>query len=299
MIDDWAKIDSHTLDFRVPTFNESINNPLQAAIEAVNDIVENYPSPYNLIVSGGIDSQAMIYAWKMSKKPFNICSFRYNETYNWHDIKTLVDFCNIHDLTYDIIDVDYFKFLHEDYDAIAKRYKCSSPQISMHIKMASYFKEQTCIYSGNFLQAVAAELTYAMMGIYRFSKTEEGKNTIPYFFLHTPELAYSFQKLDRFPDHPDAYQHKSTYDIRLNKYHLGGFPVIPQERKYTGFEKFKEHYDSHDHVLKDIKNRLKYYMKPSHRPFDWIFRYPYEEIFGDPTLTYILNPPQENYHETY
>jgi hypothetical protein len=301
MFDRWATIHSTGIDFTVSTFNETINNPLTAAIAAVNDIVKNYPPPYNLLASGGIDSQAMIYAWKKSNYPFKVYTFRYNETYNWHDIKTLPEFCESEDIDYTIIDFDYFKFLEEEYDQLAKKYKCSSPQISMHIKMASYFNEGTCIYSGNMLNLKRSNLTYAMLGLYRFSKTPEGKNVVPYFFLHLPELAYSLNQYGMKlygTDIDDASLASENTEIRqvgyyhkVDLYRHAGFPVIPQQKKFTGFEKYKEHYDTHADACQDVKTRLKWSAKPSARPFDWLFRYPYEELFGEPRLNFILNSP--------
>jgi hypothetical protein len=286
----WVKITDQLVDFTVSEFKETVKSPIQAAVEAVNDIVKNYPPPYNLFVSGGIDSQAMLYAWKTSNHPFNVYTFRYNETYNIHDIKTLFLFCERENIPYTIVDFDYFKFLEEEYDGIAKKYKCSSPQISMHIKMANMFTG-TNVFSGNFLLQESAVLTHAILGIYRYSRTSEGKNTIPYFFLHTPELAYSMHgfKQDNFDKINEL--EKLGYRRKARVYNLVGFPVMPQEQKFTGFEKFKEHYDSHTYVKDDPKNRLKFGNKDSARPFDWLFRYPYEELFGEPRLNFILNPP--------
>ena len=282
----WFKVNDKLLDFTVGEFKEALKSPLSAAIEAVNDIAENYPAPYHLLVSGGIDSQAMLYAWKMSGHPFNAVSFRYNQDLNWHDIKTLPQFCEQENIDYQIIDFDYLGFLENEYDGIAKKYRCSSPQIAMHIKMAMLLPG-TRIFSGNFLSGNTAHLSCAILGTYRFSMTEEGKNTIPYFFLYTPELAYSltyFKCNNTLPDDL-GYIHK------VNEYQAMGFPVIAQDTKFTGFEKIKEYYDRHTYVLEDRNNILKYNGKASHRPFDWLFRYPYERMFGDYSLSYILNSP--------
>jgi hypothetical protein len=288
----WVKVTDQLVDFTVSEFKETVKSPTQAAVEAVDDIVKNYPPPYNLFVSGGIDSQAMLYAWKISNHPFNAYTFRYNETYNIHDIETLFLFCEQENIPYTIVDFDYLKFLEEEYDGIAKNYRCSSPQISMHIKMASMFTG-TNVFSGNFLSPNAAVLSHAILGIYRYSRTSEGKNTIPYFFLHTPELAYSTHcfkqyNTDKFNDELNGLV---EYPRKVGMYNLIGFPVISQKQKFTGFEKFKEHYDSHTYVLEVPRNKLKFGSKASTRPFDWLFRYPYEELFGAPRLNYRLNSP--------
>ena len=292
----WATLDGTDIDFTVTSFKETINDPLQAAIEAVNSIVENYPPPYNLLASGGIDSQAMIYAWKKSNHPFNVYSFRYNETYNMHDIQTLPLFCEQENIPYTIIDFDYFKFLKEEYDSIAKKYQCSSPQISMYIRMASFFDKGTCIYSGNFLDHSGATLSYAILGLYRFSKTPEGKNIIPYFFLHTPELAYSMNQYVNNNPGPTirSLSRRGVYANKVNKYRAAEFPIIEQQSQLNGFEKFKEYFDSPEYMIRDVTTRMKWSNRPSPRQFDWLFRYPYEDLFGEPELNFILTQPPFN-----
>ena len=285
----WVKVKDQLVDFTVSEFKETVKSPIQAAIEAVNDIVKNYPPPYNLFVSGGIDSQAMLYAWKMANHPFNAYTFRYNETFNTHDIETLFLFCEQENIPYTIVDFDYLKFLEEEYDGIAKKYKCSSPQISMHIKMATMFTG-TSIFSGNFLSTESALLSNAILGMYRYSETAEGRNTVPYFFLHTPELAYSLNELrNNSPAEPVNVSAKNDYYRKVQLYRLANFPIISQGRKFTGFEKFKEHYDSHTYVLEVPRNRLQFCNKLSARPFDWLFRYPYEKLFDEGILNFILN----------
>lgn len=277
----WATIKDDAIDFTVLDLKLP-KSTIYASIDAVNKIVEEYPPPYRLLVSGGIDSQAMLYAWKLSNQPYQAVSFVYNDFMNEHDLVTLREFSNKENITVDYIPFDYFSFLANEYDHFANKYLCSSPQITAYIKFTQML-EGTCIFSGNFLLYDSAVLTYAMLGLYRYSLTEEGKNTVPYFFLHTPELAYSMRNHDILKPH--------TYEHRVNLYKQAHFPIIAQEQKYSGFEKYKEYYDKHHReVYKNKEIRMKYAIKPSQRIFDWIFRYPYEEKFNDPQLKFILNP---------
>jgi hypothetical protein len=87
----------------------------------------------------------------------------------------------------------------------------------------------------------------------------------------------------RRPDRAREYLNK------LNKYRAAGFPVIAQKTQLNGFEKFKEYYDSPEYMTRDVMTRMKWCKKPSPRNFDWLFRYPYEELFGEPALNFILN----------
>jgi hypothetical protein len=65
-------------------------------------------------------------------------------------------------------------------------------------------------------------------------------------------------------------------------------PVIPQDNKYTGFERVKEFYDQyHSKIPKSVK--LKYASRPSKRAYDLLFRYPLEEKYGYSKFKYLIN----------
>lgn len=277
----WATIKDSTIDFTV-TDLKIPKSTIYAAISAVNKIVEEYPSPYYIFASGGIDSQAMLYSWKLSNQPFKAISFVYNDDMNEHDLVTLREFSAAQNIPITYLPFDYFSFLENDYDQMAHKHRCSSPQITAYIKFTELFCG-TCIFAGNFLFQWDAGLTYPILALYRYSLIEEGKNVVPYFFLHTPELAYSMRNYD--------IAKLGTNEGRVELYRQANFPVIAQAQKYSGFEKYKDYFDEHrKDVYQNREIRMKYAKKPSQRVFDWIFRYPYEEKFNDPQLKFILNP---------
>lgn len=278
----WAKYSIndayHQIDF---THKVNDVDPLDAAVSAVKYISENYIPPYNLMVSGGIDSQAMLYAWKKSGINFNAISFRYNDSVNSHDLEQLKEFAERENINIEYRDFDLHNFLDSDYDRIANKYTCSSPQISTHIKFSEDM-DGTIIYSGNYLNKTGPHLDYAVLGLYRYL-INSTKSVIPYFFLSTPSLAYSFLKYYNSNGIVDPYK------LKVKIYQDAGFPVMAQKEKYTGFEKVKEYYDEKFSDLVDNKMKLEFANKPSKRTFDLLLRYPYEKKFGNPKIHYILN----------
>ena len=98
---------------------------------------------------------------------------------------------------------------------------------------------------------------YVGLSIHRnaINIASETKKIIPFFLLHTPDLAYSFinnKQLD-----PDIFPLTCT-------------PV----RKFNGFEKIKEYYDKYSKRV-TTQHKLKSACYPSSRVFDLLFRYPY------------------------
>jgi len=265
------RLDPYVIDFdcQEDIDEEIFENPLKQAIEAVNNIVRDYPSPYNVFVSGGIDSQAMLWAWVKSGHRFRTCHFDYGNDLNYHDRKYLDKFITKNNLeeTLDlkIIPFDAVKFITSSELAdYAKKYDTVSPQILTHIKLCEQV-EGTAVFGGNYiipLDPQSTILNYTILGLQRCADLSP-KKIVPFFFLENPRLSYSFFK----------FLHESKdggYLGRIKAYQKNGFPVTPQPNKKTGFENIKRLFD---HVKIPAKDRLRWIERTSLRPFDFLYRY--------------------------
>jgi hypothetical protein len=244
---------------------------LDAAIFTIDYIHNNYPAPYTLFLSGGIDSQAMLYAWLQSGKKFNTFSGIYNFDLNLHDLENLKIVSNFWKTDINYQHFNFFKFLYEEYDMYAKSYRCPSPHICGYMKMSEMIKDGTAIFSGNFIYNNMF-VDRNNFGLYKFAKITK-RPIVPFFFAETEELAYGFD----YPEYGkiDSYKHK------VEIYQNNGFPVIPQTNKSTGFEKMKEYYDIN--FDNPCKNKLEYHLtakQRSTRIFDLLYRNKYESMFG-------------------
>ena len=255
--------------------------PLAASYFTIQHIIKNYPPPYTLMLSGGIDSQAMLYSWLISGEKFQTRVVRYNDGLNDFDLVEIAEFAKQHKVELTYFDFDLLNFLDCEYDKWANKYKCTSPQICTHMKICEDLPG-TAIFSGNFAAPGKLFVDDAIMGIYRYSLD---KPVVPFFFLETPELAYSLLPTIKHLNYGDEGFNDKTY-----AYHLAGFPVIGQPAKQTGFEKVKDLYDSTHKHLVTIRMRLEFANKPSRRVFDLLLRYPYEKKFGKPTYKFLMNP---------
>lgn len=244
-------------------------DPLTAAIDAVMNIKSQYPEPYTLMLSGGIDSQGMLWAWLQSGVKFQSKTFTYNSIYNYHDIKTTIDVARKFKYDFNYENFDLFAFLDNEFVDYAYKYECSSPQICAYMKMAETVTDGTVIFSGNFLQTPNISLNYTILGLHRYAMIK--RTVVPFFFLHTPELAYAFD-----PYHKKSLNLKiKPSDIKVNTNNLAGFPVISQDNyRYSGFELVKDYYDYKYYDKVPKINRLKYAKYKSTRTFDVLLRYP-------------------------
>lgn len=242
---------------------------------AIEHITSKYKPPYLLFLSGGIDSQAMVLAWKRSKVPFSVIHYSYSGSMNDEDTTSAKNFCATHDIPLSIKTFNALEFIISPRLAIeAKRYTTISPQILSYIQLVKQHPD-TCIFGGNFLEPANCSLNYTILGLDRFANKDK-YNFIPFFFQSTPQLAYSFIKkyILMSKNHHSQYE---NYDIKIKTYKESGFDVIPQSSKLSGFEKIKE---SFDNAVITPKTKLRWYSKPSRRPFDILYRYSLFDTIG-------------------
>jgi len=267
-------------------------SPIDAAIHTIEYITKNYPAPYTLYLSGGVDSQAMLYAWHKSGVPNKTFSGVYNQTLNEHDLCTLREFSSQHNITINYHDVDLISFLENEHEQYANEYYCGSPQITMFMKMADLTTEGTVIFAG---QYIMKEKYHGHLGVpdrnnfslYHYG-VKSNKNIVPFFFLETRELAYAFDVM--LPEIQEFHT-PGSYGEKVKAFQYFGFPVIGQIDKLTGytevktklngFEKLKILYDTNPPRQPTFEEKMsRIPSQKSNRNFDLLYRNKYEHKFS-------------------
>lgn len=281
---DWVKFEQNkkefTFDFRIE--DTITKSALSAAHYTINKIVQNYPPPYTLFLSGGVDSQAMLHAWHTSGIPYKTCSAVYNFNSNHHDLLSLKAFASLYNIHVNFMDFDLIDFLETKHDEFANNFICGSPQITAYMRMVELYNAGTAIMSGNFIMpGGATSLGPNQIGLYHFAK----KTTIPfipYFFIETKELAYSFKMNDYVKEITTNILKEDDrgYHAKVALYQSHGFPVLTQPKKLTGFEKIKDYYDTNSPRVPNVKDKLGAGIAASARNFDLLYRNKYEGKFS-------------------
>lgn len=251
---------------------DNLNVSVIEAVNAVNQIVKKYPPPYILMCSGGVDSQAMLWAWHVAQKPYIVQSIKYMSDGTWfneHDLVQLAEFTTQYKIPVEYKNFDVIQFLETELSTVSEKYNCASPHICSYIQMISEISKGTIIFAGNYgSEKMPPALTFHQLGMHRYAidSDTEVRKTIPFFFLHSQALANSFKKdNDFFPGY--------GYQSRCHTYQFNGYPVMPQRNKFTGFEMLKIHYDQFEDRI-SAKTKFMYHDLDSYRPFDLLFRYP-------------------------
>lgn len=257
-------------------------NGLNAALYTIKYITENYPAPYTLYLSGGVDSQAMLYAWHKSKIPFSTFSAVYEKDFNQHDLIYLKEFSEKYKIKINYVPFSLIEFLENEHDYYANTYMCGSPQITTFMKLVEMTTEGTKIMAGNFIQGggLTGLPDHNNMGLYHYVKKKDN-NYIPFFFLETPELAHAFKNTVTLPNFT-PYENK----VFLYQYHK--FPVLKQENKLNGFEKIKVYYDTTPTRMPTPEEKVTLASgKISTRNFDLLYRNKYESKFSNYKYNFI------------
>lgn len=262
--------------------------PLKASYNAIDYIVANYPKPYTLMLSGGVDSQAMLWAWHTYGVEFNTFSAVYNHGFNEHDLSTLRQFINIHNIPVNFVNFDVLDFLQNEHLNYVEKFRCGSPHMTTFMKLSENIKNGTVIMSGNFVKEDKKFLPFGrnQIGLCRYSQMTQ-KPIVPFFFCATQELAYSFNlktKIDRslyINDATEQVKNDLGYKIKCQTYLDNEFPIIEQDKKYTGFEKLKDYYDENfSHLITPKHKLFKGPFQRSLRTFDLLLRNKYEIGFN-------------------
>lgn len=266
--------DSDEYLIQIPTSAESNLSMEEAALQAIDYITKNYPPPYHLMLSGGIDSQSLLYYWNKSGVdsfvPTHIRYVHEGKWYNSHDYP-----CYKHlypHLTFLEIETDPMYFFENELLDYAYTYTCTSPQLCLHMKYRELVTGGTLIYSGTIASSFLT-LNTTILGVHRYQERTK-TNVIPNFFQSTRALYDECVRIETSGIHDKKWGYEGKCTELRNRLQL---PLIPQLQKTTGFESIKDYYDLHNDVT--LLERVKYASKfPSKRPFDLMFRYRLTEI---------------------
>lgn len=268
---DWINIEKKNNDYKIVipsniTIKSDLSYISNLTIEYIH---QNYPSPYILYVSGGIDSQAMLWAWHMSGKPFKAVSYIYNDNMNSHDLEEgMPEFVKNLKIDIEYRKVDLLKFYKGFYSEYHEKYRCGSPHICAYMYLADQQKTGTVIFSGS----NQGFYTKNEWGLYNYGIIS-GKNIIPFFLSETLEMHYYTRSIA-----------KNNIN-KISKYNKLGFPVIGQRTEkigLSGFERIKDFYDQkYSHL---VTNKLKFSrlnQQHSARTYDILLRNHLEVKYHD------------------
>lgn len=249
-----------TLDFS----KKSLKEYRITAAQKCKDLVGDNPA---LCFSGGADSQAMLQCYQEAGLKFTLYTFKFENDLNMHDLYHARYFCNKYNINLIELPINVKTFLNRENFEIAEKYNSISPHFNVHYKMFDMLKDmghsgvvcggQTVIcnydffndnpnkdfWGGNFSKNPMNFVHYSKLNNYPVQGS---------FLSYYPKLCWAISLLtiksninlsrNIHVNHDDLERDRYTY--KINGYVKSGFRILPQERKSTGFELVKKHYES-------------------------------------------------------
>jgi hypothetical protein len=245
-----------------PEFFESLQLDAESVrryrIEAAIKCYASMGSKPALCFSGGIDSQATWQCFNEAGIDIDVYTLVFKDGLNTQDVEHAVRFAKERNFELKLIEIDIINFLsRENYDYSIK-YKSLSPHFNTHYKLCdmliskgytgfvcggggpilSDITHLWCVnYSQNFLNYIHYSLASGVycqgnfLGFYPQLAWAIG--------LFTPILHNELYGTDLNQEERNIVEYQ-RYLEKIHGYTLTGFNIIPQEKKYTGFELVKE-----------------------------------------------------------
>ncbi len=159
-----------------------------------------------VLFSGGMDSQVIVEAFRLAKVPFNVViiklrdfnKFDQNISWNWHDIKFAIDWCEAYNIKPIILDIDVIKFWENDAWDIGSSIRTWSPQFCVTLWAIDQIEGFPVTGNGETVLERHKKFPTKCWDIdheaWRYTDKHafiRNRNSAPSFFKYTPELKAS------------------------------------------------------------------------------------------------------------
>jgi hypothetical protein len=120
------------------TVHRPLKSHKQELLENTRVIRDSFNEPFDLLFSGGIDSEIVLRCHVELKIPINVFIFKYEKDYNCHDVRHALRICEELSVTPTVIDFDLAKFFENDAYDIWKIGYFQRAGTLPHMKMIEY-----------------------------------------------------------------------------------------------------------------------------------------------------------------
>ena len=233
----------------------------QYRIDAATRCAETLGNNPALCFSGGVDSQAMLQAWREAKLKFKVFTLVFNDNLNIQDVAHARHYCSVNNIELIEIPFDVIKFLTRDNFNVGIKYKSRSPHFNVHYEMFDMLRDKgyTGVCAGGTIPFKNGDMwgtsfEYNPLNFIQYAQIS-GFAAQGSFLSFSPELCWTItlQTPDSWPFRPEYFNDRSMefinninasrYIDKLEGFRKTGFDVIPQEKKYTGFELVRDYFE--------------------------------------------------------
>lgn len=167
---------------------------------------DSYSEPFDVLFSGGIDSEIAIRAFKKEGVRFNVYTIRFENDINIQDVTAAVKIADIIGIKLNIVDWNFQKFLENDAEAMFNKTFCPEPRRMLRHAWYDLLDNIPVMGEGEPYWKRDLGMDYTKKSPWHFHWTEDyftgaiyantvGRTVISEWYNYTPEIVMSFHKL--------------------------------------------------------------------------------------------------------
>lgn len=229
------------------TLTESVDTYYNELINNAKLIRDSFPDKFDLLFSGGVDSEVVLRIYHSLRIPVNVFIFRYENNYNYKDVNFAMSVCNELGITPKVIDFNLQKFFENDaYDIFSKIYCHSSGRLP-HLKMSEYLDNLPIYGSGEpYWRRINKDMSTPAPWILEFDEGARawsvyhktiGRPAICDWYEYTPRILLSHMQTPIIKKLiADGNQGRFDSNRSKIKLHKEYWPTIVDRKKLVGFE---------------------------------------------------------------
>ena len=260
--DNWMSYSYDDVEYGIKTSNNSqfkllINKKVTTPIPTYKDALFNnarlmrdmYNEPFDVCLSGGIDSEVIVRTFNSLGIKFNTFIFRLEDNLNVQDVADAIDICTELNLNYKIIDFNLRSFFENDALATFDRHPYTVLERLPRLKWIDYLDNIPVFGDGEPYWKRQYESDYSIKSPWKFVFAEEsqysnsfyardiGRKVISEWYEYTPEIILSYHRAPLIKQllNDEIYGKLSCYSSRA-ELHRNIWPNIKNKQKLVGYE---------------------------------------------------------------
>ena len=256
------------------SFTLNFNKPAKLKISYRNALYRNaslmresFNEPFDLCLSGGIDSEVIARVFKDLGIKHNTFIFKFENDHNVKDVTNAVCLCKNLNIKYQIIDFELEKFFNNEAHYYAEKSMCAKAARLPRLKWIEMLDNIPVFGDGEPYWIRDKGGDYSKKSNWYFHLSEEGyagsmysrqinRTVISDWYEYTPEVLTSFYELPYLKSliNDEIIGKQSTYSSR-SKIHQHIWPDITYIPKLVGYEGSNGSPGSYPNFMMEFQNR--------------------------------------------
>ena len=187
------------------TIDRPVKSYYEELLQNAQELTDLLSGPFDLLFSGGIDSEVILRVYLELKIPLNVYIFKYENDYNLIEFTQAVKTCEVLGVTPHIIDFNLQKFFENDaYDIWSKCFAFNTGWLP-HMKMTEYLDNIPIIGSGEpYWHRTSRDTTKKYPWVFELDEKPHhwavyhktiGRQVITDWYEYSPEIIIAYSQL--------------------------------------------------------------------------------------------------------